>query len=424
VRWVLAKGRVDVVLWIWRMADFLQHPKLPTLHHLASPQAGEMEAELKLWTRDRPVALLLPALFVECERPAFPGILEEVSQVDYVTEVVITMNQMREVECGAALAFLRRSLKGKRVRLLWNDGPELLEIWKEMEGLGCPPYMEGKGSNIWMGLAWLEASGHKGLVISHDTDILNYTRGLLWKLSMPLLHPRMGYRFAKGYYSRVADRLYGRVTRLLFFPLIQAFADVLGQQPLIEHLQSFRYPLSGEFGADMEALGEFALPSGWGLEIAMLAEAQRVLPVEKMCQVDLGFHYEHRHRKLEPGGVQREEGLISAAMEVARCLFYQVLKHADERGGEALLRVVVPRYHERAKEWLNRYEHVSIINGLTYSREEELAAVTAFSEALERLIGGETASSIRVPGMRPGVRDLLARSPGLAARLRQAAIEV
>jgi len=406
------------------MADFLQHPKLPTLHHLTSAHGGPGGEDLQMWTADRPVVLLLPALYVECERPAFPQILEEVSEVDYVQEVVITMNQMRERECELAQAFIRRHLKGKPVHLLWNDGPALKSVWEAMEGHGCPPCIEGKGSNVWMGIAWLHARGHRGLVVSHDTDILNYTRSLLWKLCAPLLHPRMNYRFAKGYYSRVADRLFGRVTRLLCFPLIQAFADVLGPLPLIEHLQSFRYPLSGEFGADMAALENFALPSGWGLEIAILAEAQRFLPVERMCQVDLGFHYEHRHRRMEAAGPQREEGLISAAMEVARCLCFQVLKNADGRGGESLLKVVLPRYRGRAAEWIDRYEHVSLINGLIYERAEEEAAVQAFALALERLIAGYGTHGMVVPGMRPSVKSVLAEAPELRETLLAAALPV
>ncbi len=405
------------------MADFLQHPQLPTLHHLVSPEAGALEAEIREWARERPVALLLPALFAECGRPAFPMILEEVSQTDYVETVVVTMNGMRAGESVEALAFLRRHLKGKKAWLLWNGGPEMRRVWELAEAAGCPPYLEGKGSNIWAGLAWLAASGHRGVVASHDTDILNYTRGLLWKLCLPLLHPRMGYRFVKGYYSRVADRLYGRVTRLLFFPLVQAFADVLGRKPLIEHYQSFRYPLSGEFAGDMDSLEGFTLPSGWGLEIALLAEAQRALPVESMCQVDLGFHYEHRHRRLDPG-TKREEGLISAAVEVARCLFYEVLREADSKGGEALLRVVLPRYQQRAAEWMRRYEHVSLVNGLEYEAADEEAAVTAFSEALERLIAGLEGGGVSVPGMRAGVREVLEKSPQMQERLLAAAVAV
>jgi glucosyl-3-phosphoglycerate synthase len=155
----------------------------------------------------------------------------------------------------------------------------------------------------------------------------------------------------------------------------------------------------------------------------MLAEAHRALPVDSMCQVDLGFHYEHRHRRLDVVPGQKEEGLISAAMEVARCLFFQVLRHADYRGGEALLRVVLPRYLERAGEWRRRYEHVSLLNGLVHDRAEEEAAVVAFAEALERLIESSR-DGIHVPGMRPPVREVLARAPALAARLRNAALEV
>ena len=89
------------------------------------------------------------------------------------------------------------------------------------------------------------------------------------------------------------------------------------------------------------------------------------------------------------------------------------------------MRVVLPRYQERAQEWLKRYEHVSLINGLVYDRSEEQAAVTAFSEALERLVRGhQTTGAVEVPGMRPSVRALLEKSADFKERLRQAAIVI
>lgn len=87
------------------------------------------------------------------------------------------------------------------------------------------------------------------------------------------------------------------------------------------------------------------------------------------------------------------------------------------------MRVVLPRYQERAQEWLRRYEHVSLINGLVYDRAEEQAAVTAFSEALERLVSGHQATGVvEVPGMRPPVRGLLEKAPDLREQLLAAAI--
>jgi glucosyl-3-phosphoglycerate synthase len=111
-------------------------------------------------------------------------------------------------------------------------------------------------------------------------------------------------------------------------------------------------------------------------------------------------------------------------MEVARCLFYQVLKHAEARGGEALLKVVLPHYRARAAEWVDRYEHVSLINGLIYERTEEESAVQAFALALERLIAGYSSHGMVVPGMRAGVKSVLAGAPEVVAQLRVAALEL
>lgn len=400
------------------MADFYQHARVPTLHHLAHADSAAREAEMLEWARDKPVVLLLPALYAECERPALPRILEEVSQAGHISEVVLSMNGMDAAEHERALRICRQHLRGKKTHVLWNDGPQLSQVYQRMEAAGMAGSHAGKGSNIWMGIAYLQARGFGGIIVSHDTDILNYSRDLLWRLCYPLLHPRMGYRFAKGYYSRVSDRLYGRVTRLLIFPLVQACRDVLGTKPLLEHLESFRYPLSGEFAADMAALQDFHLPGGWGLEIAILCEAFRHLPGVNQCQVDLGFHFEHRHRSLthEQIGVN-EPGLITAAADVARCLVWQVLREAEPRSAESLMRLIIERYRSRADEWLHRYEHVALLNGLRHDHEEETAAIDAFGRALDQLLTTLGSEGLRVPAMRDTPAKTLAAIPGLGAEI-------
>lgn len=407
------------------MADFFQHARVPTLHHLAHADSSERETEMLQWAQDKPVALLLPALYAECERPALPRILEEVSQAKHISEVVLSMNGMDAAEHERAQLLCRQNLRGKTAHLLWNDGPQLAEVYRRMEEAGLDGHHAGKGSNIWMGVAWLKARGFRGIVVSHDTDILNYSRDLLWRLCYPLLHPRMNYRFAKGYYSRVSDRLYGRVTRLLIFPLIQACRDVLGSKPLIEHLDSFRYPLSGEFAADMDTLEGFNLPGGWGLEIAILCEAFRQLPCEHQCQVDLGFHFEHRHRSLSHDQIGvNEPGLITAAADVARCLAYQVLRESEPRSAEGLMRRIIERYRPRATEWLNRYEHVALLNGLNHNHEEETAAIVAFGKALDRLLQTLKDEELSVPALRETPARTLARIPGLAEEISSSSVRL
>lgn len=393
------------------MADFYQHTRLPTLHHLATPDSNAREAELVEMTRERPVALLLPALHTEVTRPALPSILRQVAEVPYISEVVLSMNGMNEAQMHDARAKCHEWLGEKPLTLLWNDGPRLMAVHQSVTS----EHVDGKGANIWMGIACLRAAGHRGIVISHDTDILNFGPGMLAKLCYPIAHPQLNYRFAKGYYSRVADRLYGRVTRLLIFPLIQAFQEVLGAQPLLEHLEGFRYPLSGEFAADSETLAGFSLPSAWGLEIAMLCEVHRHLQVSEMCQVDLGFHYEHRHRQLDPGVV--EPGLVAAAADVARCLAAQVLREAEERAAESLLKLVNERYRLRAAEWMDRYEHVALLNGLIYDRNEEAMAMAAFTEALGILAGSAGSVSLMAPKLRPSPASVLTGITGLGGEI-------
>ncbi|MBB5031016.1 glycosyltransferase family protein [Prosthecobacter vanneervenii] len=407
------------------MADFYQHARIPTLHHLAHADSSARESEMLEWAQDKPVALLLPALYAECERPALPRILEEVSQARHISEVVLSMNGMNAAEHERALMMLRMHLRGKTAHVLWNDGPQLSQVYHSMDQAGLAGPHAGKGSNIWMGVAYLHARGFKGIIVSHDTDIMNYSRDLLWRLCYPLLHPRMSYSFAKGYYSRVSDRLYGRVTRLLIFPLVQACRDVLGSKPLLEHLDSFRYPLSGEFAADMSALERFCLPGGWGLEIAILCEAFRHLPGEQQCQVDLGFHFEHRHRSLAHDQIGiNEPGLITAAADVARCLVYQVLREAEPRSAEGLLRLILERYRPRAAEWLQRYEHVALLNGLHHDLAEESAAVSAFAQALDRLVQSVGQDTLHVPAMRDTPARTLGKIPGLAESIVASAATV
>ncbi len=405
------------------MADFYQHSRLPTLHHLSSPDPQKQEEQMTHLAEDKPVVLVLPALYAECERPALPAILTEAARIPYVSLVVLSMNGMLPGQEQRVLELCRDTIPKKPLHLLCNDSPEMTANYQMLERGGFGRVMPGKGTNIWTGTLYLESIGYRGIVASHDTDILSYSSQLLMKLCYPLLHPRMPYQFAKGYYSRVAGRLYGRVTRLLIFPLIQAFQEVLGREPLLEHLECFRYPLSGEFAADMSLLTKLTMPSGWGLEVGMLCETYHHLPTANQCQVDLGLHFEHRHRRLGTGNTEIEHGLVVAATEVVRCLTSKVLQGRDEEEATALLNRVLESYQPRAQEWMDRYEHVALLNGLDHDAAEEQAAVAAFVEALKGLRlsahPDEGNGSVNLPP----VNEVIAKLPELKAAMQQVALK-
>ena len=98
-----------------------------------------------------------------------------------------------------------------------------------------------------MAFGYVLARGQSNVIALHDCDILSYNREYLARLCYPIVHPNLAYEFCKGYYSRVTDRLHGRVTRLYVTPLIRSLQQVFGNHALLTFLDSFRYPLAGEF---------------------------------------------------------------------------------------------------------------------------------------------------------------------------------
>lgn len=406
------------------MPDFYQHARLPTLHHLADSDLVAREAELAEWCKDRPIALLLPALYSEFQQTALPRMLREIAGVPYVQEVVISVNYATADDIDKGRALCATLLGDKPFTLLWNDGPALQAVHRQLESMGCPDYCHGKGANIWTGTAYLRARGEHQIVASHDTDILSYERGLLWRLCYPVAHPGMGYRFAKGFYGRVGERLYGRMTRLMIFPLIQAFIDIAGRSPLLGYLESFRYPLSGEFCADLGTLSHLSMPSGWGLELCLLCEAYRHLPPEQICQVDLGSNFEHRHRSVSnaPTAAAVAEGLIDSAIEVSRMLASQVLREVKPTQASKLLKQVREHYAEVAGQWVPRFEHDALFNGLRYDAEDEQRAVKVFAQALKQAFLRKADGYAPACIERPASGPVFDRNPGLKEELVAAAI--
>ena len=405
------------------MPDFYQHARLPTLHHLADSDVMAREAELAEWSKNKPIVLLLPALYSEFNATALPRMMREISGVPYVSEVVLTVNQASAGQIDKARAQLANLLGDKPFTLLWNDGPALQAVHRELEARGLPDFRHGKGSNIWMGVAHLKARGTPLTVASHDTDILSYERGMLWRLCYPVAHPDMPYQFAKGYYGRVGERLYGRMTRLMIFPLIQAFISVMGNSPLLDHLEGFRYPLSGEFCADIDALSDVSMPSGWGLEVCLLSEMFRTLKPERMCQVDLGSNFEHRHRTVSntPATAAAAEGLIDSAIEVSRTLANHLLR--EKKVASTILDQVQQRYVELANQWVPRYQHDAMLNGLRYDVEDEQNAVQVFVEALRQAFGsnGHSVHALQCVE-RPACGPIIDQDPALREALVAAAI--
>jgi glucosyl-3-phosphoglycerate synthase len=247
------------------MADFHQTGVITTLHRLGRADLTRLERELYLHAWVRPSALVLPCLYAELRDVALKGIIDSLRGVKYLRQIVVSLSGTEsrddfEEMCAAFEGV--RTMNGETVTVLWNSGHRMQELYRRLAREGLDAGGDGKGRSAWMAFGYVLSSNLSRMIAVHDCDIRDYNRERLARLCFPIANPNLSYEFAKGYYSRVTDRLYGRVTRLFMTPLLRAMKSVLGSIPLLEFLDSFRYPLAGECA--MTAPGASASPPTGG----------------------------------------------------------------------------------------------------------------------------------------------------------------
>src|SRR5512135_2114287 len=102
------------------MSDFYQTGIITTLHQLGKPSLERLESELYSYSRTRPVALVLPSLYSEFEGPAMPGIIQELSKVRYLNEIVLVLDKASEAEFRKVRDWMKPIPTD--VKIIHNDG--------------------------------------------------------------------------------------------------------------------------------------------------------------------------------------------------------------------------------------------------------------------------------------------------------------
>lgn len=354
------------------MSDFFQDGPVATLHRLGGPDVARLERELEEYSAAKPIALVLPCHAEELGTPALRGMIGELHNVRYLSEIVVGLDG-----ADAAAWLQAKALFGvlpQRPLLVWNDGPRMARLFRQLSAAGLDPGADGKGRNLWMCFGAVLSRGHARLVVAHDCDIRAYSRELLARLCYPVAHPRLGFEFCKGYSARFADRLNGRVMRLLFTPLVRSLQSVIGPHELLTFLDAFRYPLSGETSLDVDIIRQMRMPCDWGVEAGMLAEVFRIRPPENLCQIDVADCYDHKHRELSPE--DPGNGLNKMACDIARRVF-RTLAEQGVKFDRNIFGSVSAAYARMAGGAMRFSAADAEVNGLRYDRpQEELAAAT------------------------------------------------
>lgn len=364
------------------MADFHQTGVITTLHRLGSPDLERMESALLSYAAESPIALVLPCLYTEVKDVALKGIIETLRQVRYLRQIVVSVSgTSRRDELDELRAAFEgvRTLDGGTPDFVWNRGPRVAELYGRLRGADLDAGEDGKGRSAWMAYGFVLATGVSRVIALHDCDIRDYRRELLARLCFPTANPQMDYEFAKGYYGRVTDRLYGRVTRLFMNPLLRALKSVLGPLPPLEYLESFRYPLAGEFSMKVDLARLTRIPGDWGLEVGVLAEVYRNCALRRICQVELVDNYDHKHQDLSETDPSR--GLHRMVMDIAASLIRNLASYGVDFSS-GFLNTLIATYVRTAQDAIGSYSDDAMLNGLAFDRHEEEMAVETFSRAL------------------------------------------
>jgi glucosyl-3-phosphoglycerate synthase len=311
---------------------------------------------------DAPVdraTVVVPMTDREYRTPAAERVLATLADVDPAGVLVALRTDPENV--GAFDAWLGAF---DPVETLWCGGRRVRTLLAA-HGLDG---VRGKGRDVWIGLgvAALDAE----YVVVHDADATSYSAAHVPKLLAPLAGE---FEFVKGYYARIErNRLFGRLFRLFYTPLVRALAE-RHDAPILAYLDSFRYALAGEVALTADLARQLRVSRAWGLEIDTLGVAFEDVGFGGTAQVDLGTHV-HDHRDV--GG---STGLAAMSRAVGAAVFRTI----EEHGVGPAYGTLPARYEAAARTLVDQYAADAAHNGLDYDRAAERDQVSRYAAAIE-----------------------------------------
>jgi glucosyl-3-phosphoglycerate synthase len=396
------------------MADFSQNGVITTLQKLKDRPVKDLDRELKTISKKRKMVLILPALVTEFDGAAMPNIIKELMGVRYLHQIVLSLDRADENQFRKIKEIM--SPLPTDVKIVWHDGPRIKVLLQELHDADFTLGQPGKGRSVWMSLGYILADRDVYAIALHDCDIVNYHKEMLARLIYPVVHLATDFEFSKGYYARVTDRLYGRVTRLFYTPLIRTMKRILGYNAFIDYLSNFRYALSGEFAFISSLARGIRISPTWGLEVSMLSEVYQNTSVNRICQVEIIDTYEHKHQILEKN--KPDKGLIRMATDIAKAMF-RVLSQDGMIISQSFFRTLLTSYIQESRIAIEKYNALSLLNGLAYDRHAEIEAVEAFVESLKVAMKEFVEDPVGIPMLSAWVR-VDAAIPDFSERLRNA----
>jgi glucosyl-3-phosphoglycerate synthase len=194
---------------------------------------------------------------------------------------------------------------------------------------------------------------------------------------------------------------------------------ILGYNPFLEYLDSFRYALSGEFALITPLARGIRISPTWGLEVSLLSEVYQKTNVNRVCQVEIIESYEHKHQPL--GKDKPNESLLRMARDIATALF-RLLSQDGIVMSQSFFRTLCTAYIQESRIAIEKYHALALLNGLVHDRHMEIEASEAFVGSLRSAMQEFAKNPMGVPLMSAWVR-VAAAIPDFSERIAEAVEE-
>jgi glucosyl-3-phosphoglycerate synthase len=142
-------------------------------------------------------------------------------------------------------------------------------------------------------------------------------------------------------------------------------------------MDSFLYPLAGEFSFRRDVLNDIRIPSDWGLEIGVLSEMYRNYSSNRICQVDIAATYDHKHQDLSLDNAAG--GLSKMSIDISKAFIRKLATQGETFTAEKF-RTLKATYYRIALDYVETYRNDAMMNGLKLDIHSEEKAVEMFAK--------------------------------------------
>ena len=176
--------------------------------------------------------------------------------------------------------------------------------------------------------------------------------------------------------------------------MIRSLQQLVGPHALLTFLDSFRYPLAGEFAMVRIWLGPIEFQGTGDLKSASSQKSIGTAPYAAFAKPILRTPMTTNTKNSQPDNP--DAGLLKMCVDITKSLFRNLASEGVVLS-DGILKTLRATYLQAAQEAISRYENDASINSLTFDRHQERTAVEVFLKGMKLATEGFLEDPLGVP---------------------------